>query len=312
MKRLTRERLQYFFDKDIEPLAVIKPGECIEIETEDAIAGQLNPDTVNSQTLAEMRARIPCSNPVTGPIFIEGAHPGDALAVKIIDIDVAPREQYAWTVFAGNEGMLTNAESIHPPLPEVKRILPIRNGALQFEFARKTVKVPVNPAIGTIGVAPSGERRYSFLNGNDFLGNVDIPCLGVGKTILLPVQVEGGLLSLGDIHAVSGHGEISGGAADCRSVVQVKIDVCAKSECGFMQLPQLNCDEFIGTIATGGSLDKAVKLAYRDLLFRMHHNYQFELLEAYQLLSSVGELQVGQMIPPIFHSVLALIRRDYL
>lgn len=309
MQTISRENLHFYFDPQIRPVISIDPGEPIWIETEDAIAGQLTPETVNQFTHAEMRAKIPCSNPVTGPIFVNGAQPGDWLVVQIEKIEVA---EYAWTLFDRHEGLLTNHLTLNAPLPETRRILPIQNNQLFFEFSGKTIQVPVQPAVGTIGVAPVGERRYAFLNGNDFLGNVDLPSLGAGKSLVLPVHVAGGLLSLGDIHAVSGAGEISGGAADCRGRVQLQVELIKASEAGFRKLPQLNCPEFIGSIATGGALDLAIKMAYHDLIQRMHTDFCFSVIEAYQLLSSVGKVEIGQFLPPALHSALAFIPRRFL
>jgi len=311
MERLMRDSLHFYFDRMIPPALKISSGERVEIETEDAIAGQLTPETVDRLTHAEMRANIPCSNPVTGPIYIEGAAPGDAIAVTIEAIEVAPAEKYAWTIFDSYEGLLTQATAtLNRPLRETNRILPISGDALHFEFKNKTIPVPIQPAVGTIGVAPVGERRYSYLNGNDFLGNVDIPALGAGKTVILPVHVAGALLSLGDVHAVSGQGEISGGAADCRGIVRIRIELLKRAQLKYFNLPQLNSDVFIGSIAAAGSLDQAVKQAYRDLILRMQQ-HGFEIIEAYQLLSSVGEVQIGQMIPPLFQSALAFVKRQY-
>ncbi|MCK5738144.1 acetamidase/formamidase family protein, partial [bacterium] len=197
MKKLTRDHLTFFFDKDIPPVMTVKPGEIFAVETEDAIAGQLTPETVNRMTHAEMKANVPCSNPVTGPIVVTGAEPGDCLEVEILDIQVA---DYAWTIFDGTGGLLTNPTTLNTPLPEQNMILPVQDNQLLFDFGAKQIRVPLQPAIGTIGVAPQHERHYAFLNGNDYLGNVDIPELGVGKILRLPVHVPGALLSLGDIH----------------------------------------------------------------------------------------------------------------
>lgn len=310
MKHLSRERLSFFFDKDIPPMLEVDSGEEIEVETEDAIAGQLTPATADTVSHAVMRSRVPCANPVTGPIFVRGAEPGDGLAVRILAIEPAPRERYAWTIFDPAEGMLTNGLTLNEPLVESKRILPLEDGALAFRFRRGTVQVPVSPALGTIGVAPRLERRCSFLNGNDFCGNVDVPSLGVGATLVLPVHVKGALLSLGDVHAVSGDGEISGGAADCRATVRITVTVLKTPP--FLRQPRLDDERSIGSLAVGGSLDTAVRTAYRDLVARLCGEHGFETVEAYQLLSSVGRVRIGQMIPPVFHTAVASVERRFL
>jgi len=125
----------------------------------------------------------------------------------------------------------------------------------------------------------------------------------------LPIRVPGALLSLGDVHAVSGDGEISGGAADCRAVVVIRVNLVKKPRFWFRQ-PQLDSASTVGCLAMGGSLDTAVQTAYRDLVERLAADYGFDTVEAYQLLSSVGRIRIGQMIPPVFHTALASVQRS--
>ncbi|MCK5740522.1 hypothetical protein KAH55_15140, partial [bacterium] len=94
--------------------------------------------------------------------------------------------------------------------------------------------------------------------------------------------------------------------------VQLRVTVRKSGELPFFYLPQLDSDDFIGVIATGGSIADTLKQAYRDLVFRMQYEYDFAPLDAYQLLSSVGQLQLGQLLPPQLNTALAYISRDFL
>src|SRR5262249_60504749 len=106
-----------------------------------------------------------------------------------------------------------------------------------------------SPFLGTIGVAPRGERRLSYVQGPDFLGNTDLPLNGIGATIVMRANVPGGLVSFGDAHAVQGDGEISGAAIECQADVTVRLERIAASDSQYVALPQVNTTEFIGSLA---------------------------------------------------------------
>ena len=153
----------------------------------------------------------------------------------------------------------------------------------------------------------------SFSQGPEYLGDVDQPGVGAGATLVLPVNVDGALLSLGDAHGAQGDGEITGVAIEIEAVVELTVRVNDRHETGFVSLPQLNTAETIGSIAGfhGVNLGDCARAAFTDLARRLTAKHRFTTLEAYQLLGQVGRIQVGNMIDP-FYSVVASIDREFI
>ena len=142
---------------------------------------------------------------------------------------------------------------------------------------------------------------------------VDVPQITAGGTLVLPVNVEGALLGLGDAHAAQGDGEITGAALEIEAEVVFTVRVAEREEARFVALPQINTEDAIGSIAgyQGVSLADCTRAGYVDLLERLVRFYRFQKREAYELLGQVGRVQVGNMIDP-FYSAMVSIDRRYL
>ena len=153
----------------------------------------------------------------------------------------------------------------------------------------------------------------SFSQSTEYLGDVDLPQLTAGATLIVPVNVPGALLSLGDAHAAQGDGEITGAALEIEAEAEISCHALTADDAGWIAPPQLNNPESIGSIAAmeGNDLTHCARAAYRDLLQRLVRFYGFSTSEAYQVLGQVGQLRVGNMIDP-FYSVLASIDRRFL
>lgn len=152
----------------------------------------------------------------------------------------------------------------------------------------------------------------SFSQAPEYLGDVDQPGLTAGATLVLPVNVDGALLSLGDAHAAQGDGEITGVGIEIEARVEMTVRVSGRAESGFTGLPQLNTADAIGSIAgfQGVNLGDCARAAYTDLARRLITFHGFTKLEAYTLLGQAGRLQIGNMIDP-FYSVLASVERQF-
>ena len=184
--------------------------------------------------------------------------------------------------------------------------------AAVLDLGGRHAPIPVRPFLGTVGVAPRRERRMSFSQSPEYLGDVDLPDLTGGATLVLPVHADGALLALGDAHAAQGDGEITGAAIEIEAEADVWCEPRDAEEAGFTGLPQLNTADSIGSIAglQGNDLTECARAAYRDLVLRLTRYHGIGLREAYMLLGQVGRLRVGNMIDP-FYSVLASIDRCY-
>src|SRR6266436_5122839 len=206
-----------------EPVARLKSGDILETNTVDAFGNAI-------QKPGDTLSLVKGDNPLTGPFYIEGAAPGDTLAVKILDLQVDSNQGVG--AFAPGFGALNETNytpMLHPPLPERIWFYPIDHAGNTATFqaldSNYKVKIPLHPFLGCIGVAPSsGEARSSVVPA-EFGGNMDAPEVSVGNTLYLPVNVSGGLLYFGDGHAAMGDGEIAGTAIEVPMKARLQFDL---------------------------------------------------------------------------------------
>lgn len=314
MRRFNRDRTTLFFDPDAEPIAVLGDGERVLAQTADSLCGLWASVPASGMHIDEVIDRLGGACPLTGPFAVVGAEPGDVIEVEIHRVDADPSVGLAWTgVFGGFGALSTDVYGLQDPLPQGTLEVRYREGEAQFVMADRTITIPMHPFLGTVGVAPSRERRMSFSQSPEYLGDVDQPGVTAGATLVLPVNVPGAMLSLGDAHAAQGDGEITGVGIEIEAEVEFTARVHSPEGIGFVGLPQLNTAESIGSIAgfQGVNLSDCARAAYTDLARRLTRHYRFALSDAYQLLGQVGRLQVGNMIDP-FYSVTASVGRRYL
>src|SRR3989440_2929264 len=195
-----------------EPVARLKSGDILETNTVDAFGNVI-------QKPSDRLSLVKGDNPLTGPFYIEGAEPGDTLAVKILDLEVDSNQGVG--AFAPGFGALnktTYTPMLHTPLPEKIWFYPIDHAtntatfhALDSDFS---VKIPLHPFFGCIGVAPAGGEARSSIVPEAFGGNMDSPEASVRNTVYFPVNVSGALLYMGDGHAAMGDREVAGPALE--------------------------------------------------------------------------------------------------
>ena len=314
MRRFPRTATTLFFDPQAEPLAELADGERVVVETADSVCGLAKAEAPRGLHVEEVLGRLGGACPVTGPFHVAGAHPGDVVEVELHRVDPVPATGEAWTgIFGGFGALQHEGFSLEQPLrPELRRV-PYGDGLARLPVRGGTVALPLRPFLGTVGVAPRWERRLSFSQSPEYLGDVDQPALGAGAVLRLPVNVAGALLAFGDAHGVQGDGEITGVAVEIEAEVELTVRVRDREEAGFCSLPQLDTAAAIGSLAGlhGASLDDCARAAYLDLVQRLVRRHGFTVTDAYQLLGQVGRLRVGNMIDP-FYSVLATVERRYL
>lgn len=315
MRRLTREQTSMFFDPSSAPVIEVDPGERLIVETKDSLCGLAKRESPVGLDIDDVIDRLGGACPVTGPIAVRGAEPGMVLSVRLHRLQAIPDKGEAWTGIIRGFGALSHDRyGIQEPLEPVTRLVPYHDDVANFSLANGSdLAIPTRPFLGTIGVAPRWETRMSFSQSTEYLGDVDLPQVTAGATLILPVNVPGALLSLGDAHAAQGDGEITGAALEIEAEVEISCEALAPDDAGWIALPQLNNVESIGSIAAmeGNDLTHCARAAYRDLLQRLVRFYGFTTGEAYQVLGLVGQLRVGNMIDP-FYSVLASIDRRFL
>jgi amidase len=264
----------------------VKPGETFIVETEDARSGKTRtPETTTPEYLIEMRRRGWYGNPVTGPIFVEGAHPGDTLAVHIHAQECDTLGwQPVWPWIFHLEDFFDKPQTV---------LREIRDGKVIFS---DEIQVPVRPMIGTIGTAPVMEAILSGGMGRHG-GNLDAEEVCAGSTIFLPVNVEGALLALGDCHAIQSDAEIN--EIEMRSVVTLSCDVI-QGRSPVMSWPRIETPEMLVTVAVACPLEEALRLALRDMILWLEELTGMSKLDAYLLFGIAGHVRPGQVQVPLY------------
>jgi acetamidase/formamidase len=210
LHEIPAERTHTVWDNAIAPVLEVDSGDTVELAVTDASGGQLDRDSGVEAVAALDFSRV---NPVTGPVFVKGAQPGDVLEVEILSL--RPRD-WGWTAIIPGFGLLAD-EFPEPWL----RISTIANGVAFLD----DVELPFEPFPGTIGVAPAEPGEHSIVPPSRWGGNMDIKHLRAGTRLLLPVGVEGALFSVGDTHAAMGDGEVCGTAVEAPMDIAVRLGV---------------------------------------------------------------------------------------
>jgi amidase len=290
----------------VEPVAHLKPGDILDTNTLDCFG-----DAIKKP--GDTLSMAPGDNPLTGPFFIDGAEPGDTLAVKILALDVNG-DQGVGALGPGFGALnATNyTPMLHPPLPEKIWFYPIDHATNTATFqaldSKYTVKIPLHPFFGCIGVAPAdGEARSSVVP-EAFGGNMDSPEASVGNTVYFPVNVPGAMLFLGDGHAAMGDGEVAGTAIEVplRSRIQVHVIKGQK-----INWPRFENDQYIMTVGAYRPVDDALRIAFTELVNWIHQDYGLSQMDAYELLSKVAEIRLSEMVDPNY-VVVAKIKKSFL
>src|SRR5215469_13800046 len=298
--------LKYTYAASYSPVAHLKSGNILETNTVDCFGNAIKKpgDTLSMAT---------GDNPLTGPFYIDGAEPGDTLAVKILDLQVDGDQGIG--ALAPGFGAINSTgytPMINPPIPEKIWFYPIDHGnnvatfkALDSNFS---VKIPLHPFFGCIGVAPSGGEARSSVVPAEFGGNMDSPEASVGNTVYFPVNVKGGLLYLGDGHAAMGDGEIAGTAIEVPLKARVQLSVIKGRT---IRWPRFENDQAIMTVGAYRPVDDALRIAFTELVGWIHADYGLSELDAYELLGKVAKIRISEMVDPNY-VVVASIEKKYL
>jgi acetamidase/formamidase len=291
------------------PAARIVPGTVLELFTEDCFAGRVR----GIGDLVSEVVEFPFVNPQTGPFYVEGAEPGDTLAVHFVSIE--PARDWAASTTVPLFGALTSTHltaTLQDPLPEVVWIWQLDGAArlCRFEarFGDFAVDLPMDPMHGTVGVAPANLEVRSALVPDAHGGNMDTPEMRAGVTCYLGVNVPGALLSLGDGHARQGEGETCGVAVECAMNTVLIVDLLKGRPCPW---PRLESDTHLMTIGSARPLEDAFRIAQAELVHWLRDEYGLALLDAYQLVSQAVEAPLANVVDTNYTSV-AKIRKEWL
>lgn len=277
------------WDNSLKPSVIVTPGEIISFEVLDASGGQLG----KNATLDDLRGLdFGKVNPVTGPVFLEGAEPGDALVVDILEF--AP-SGVGWTANIPGFGLL--ADEFKDPYLKIWTY-----GADHAEFL-DGIRVPVRPFPGTIGNAPAETGHHSVVPPRRVGGNMDIRDLTAGTRLYLPVEVAGALFSVGDTHAAQGDGEVCGTAIESAMQITLKFDLVKGANFSAPRFRtagpvtrHIDSKGYDVTTGIGPDLFVASQDALRAMIDHLGREYRLEPYDAYLLCSVAADLRISEIV----------------
>lgn len=289
MKTIHRDRHHFGWNNANAPVLRVAAGETVSFEVVDAGGGQLSRASTVADVAALDFARV---NPVTGPVYVEGAEPGDALLVEVLDFQSSG---WGWTAIIPGFGLL--AEDFPTPFLHITSY-----GAGGVEFA-PGIRLPLRPFPGTIGVAPAEPGLHSIVPPREVGGNMDIRDLTRGAKLRLPVRIRGALFSVGDTHAAQGDGEVCGTAIESPMTITLRFDVAKQVRLRRPQFeipaaPTRHVDErgYHATTGIAPDLMQAAKDSIRDMIDHLGNEYRLPAELAYALCSVAVDLRISEVV----------------
>ncbi len=280
------------WDNSNTPVLTIAPGESVEVEVFEASGGQLS----EASTAADVtRLDFGKLNPVTGPIHIDGAEPGDALTVTLLSFKP---KGWGWTANIPGFGLL--AEDFPEPALHHWSYDPVGMTPALFGTIGQ---VPLKPFTGTIGVAPAEAGHHSIVPPRRVGGNMDIRDLSAGCVLSLPVEVPGALFSVGDTHAAQGDGEVCGTAIESSMEVALRFDLVKGANLPGPRFTtpgpvarHLDEKGYEVTTGIGPDLMAGAKSAVRAMIDLLTARHGVSAMDAYLLCSVAGDLRISEIV----------------
>lgn len=277
MKKLTSDKVIFAMSKENEPALSVDSGEKVVFETMDCFSGEVcsAEDTVSNIDFAKV-------NPATGPLFVNGAEVGDTLKVTINRIKV---DEQGVILTAPGLGLL--ADGIKQ---EETVIVEVTDEVAKY----KGLNIPLRKMVGVIGTAPAGEPVNTGTP-HDHGGNLDTISISEGATIYLPVNVEGALLAMGDMHAAMGDGEIMGAGLEVAGEIEVEVEVLKDAQ---FPLPFIETEKLYITLGSRETMEEASQLALNNMVQFLQTKTDLTFNQAGMFLSMAGDLKVSQAVNP--------------
>jgi acetamidase/formamidase len=279
------------WDNSLAPVLEVEPGDVVELEVLDASGGQLTRRSTAADVAVLDFSRI---NPVTGPVFVQGAEPGDVLAVEILDLRPS---DWGWTALIPGFGLL--ADAYPDPVVRIWEYGPDDDEAVFSD----EIRIPIRPFPGTIGVAPGDAGHHSIVPPYSSGGNMDIRHLTAGSVLYLPVKAPGALFSIGDTHAAQGDGEVCGTAIESPMTVTLRLSL--RRDMNIRQ-PQYrlpgpvdsvrSAEGFHVTTGIADDVMEASKSAVRAMVAHLVEVRGLAEVDAYMLASVTVDLRISELV----------------
>ena len=283
--------VHYDWSSERDPVLTIPPGDTVQFDCRDAANGQLGTDA----TAEQLRSLVFKGHPLTGPVAVEGAEPGDVLEIELLEFD---HRGYGFTYFYegdAEKGLLPE-EFDEPGL----HVWSIEDGVAEFVDG---IEVPIDPFPGCIGVAPGDDGTHVTTPPRRVGGNVDIKHLTAGSTLYLPIEADGALFSIGDCHAAQGDGEVCVTGIEAPMSVTARFTVHSEMKIEEPQFETMGPFTAAGVdepmYATSGidsDLMTATKKAIRHMIEHLSTERGLTRAEAYILCSAAVDLKINEVV----------------
>jgi len=282
--------------RTIPPVITVHSGAIVEAYTQEATGGQLKlgDGALELDTVDWDRVHT-----LTGPVYVEGAEPGDTLAVTLLELEPG---DWGWTGVWPDFGFLVEEEKT---LDLKTYVLDKTSNTIEFMDG---VTVPLNPFPGVMGVAPDTDQMLSTNPSRANGGNMDDPHIVAGTTVYFPIFVKGALFSIGDTHAAQGMGEVGGSAVEApmRIVYQIRVIKGGRK----ISEPQYETDVYYATTGFAPTLNKAAKKATRYMIDHLVHTRGMSRSDAYMLCSIACDLKIAEVVDVPNMLVAMHLRKD--
>lgn len=275
-----------FWDRTIPPALEVASGTTVQVDTNESSGGQLS----RASSVDDLkRLDLAGINPVTGPIFVADAEPGDVIRVTILDIAIGT---WGWTANIPGFGLLADQF----PDPHLVFSYPVGS----YIVMDTGIRLPIQPFVGTIGLAPADPGPHSVIPPRRVGGNMDTRFVAPGSRLYLPVEVAGGLLSVGDCHACQGDGEVSGTAVEVGASITLRVDLLKDRTLRFPMLETHPVSDRRGpavvTMGIGPDLMTATRDATGGMIEEIVRRTRLSPVDAYLLCGVAGDLKIQEVV----------------
>ena len=281
---IARGQEHYAFSRTIPPVVRVRDGTIIEVHTQEASDGLINPGMTDEE-YSHIVWPEDFGHPLAGPVYVESAEPGDVLAVKLHQIEL---EDWGWT--ATDPGFAYLADEFGEAHLKTYSF----SDDSKYAMFSDDIAISFSPFPGVIGVAPDTDEMLSTIPPRANGGNMDDPDIVEGTTVYFPIFVEGALFSIGDTHAAQGHGEVSGTAIE--APMQIIYEVNVLKDGRRISEPQYETDDFYAVTAFALTLDEAAKKATRFMIDYLVEVHGLERHEANMLCSIAADLKIAEVV----------------
>jgi acetamidase/formamidase len=287
-----KQHCHFGWDNSNAPTLTVAPGDEIAFETVDSSGGQLSRKSTVADIAALDFGKI---NPVTGPVHVDGAEPGDALKITLLDFTPSG---WGWTALIPGFGLLADQfpdPALHVWSYEADTLAPAAFGP--------GGRVPLKPFAGTIGVAPGEPGLHSIVPPRRMGGNMDIRDLCAGTVLYLPVEVSGALFSIGDTHAAQGDGEVCGTAIESQMQVACRLELEKGANLDFPRYTtagpvsrHFDAEGYEVTTGIGPDLMQGARDAVSGMIDLLAARHGMSAADAYMLCSVCGDLRISEVV----------------